>query len=334
MSRVNFAKGAMGRAGLRPPTLRQDIAYRAEAAGFHLLIALFRALGLDRATGGAAWVARTLGPRLGFSRRARAQLRLAMPELGAARIEEILRGMYDNLGRTVAEYAHLKQLTGEIAARVRFEGVEHAQTALARGKGIVFFSGHFANWELMAPGLQHCGFTGSGVYRAANNPYVDAWILAQRLAYCYPEHIAKGSAGTRRLIELLNEGKCLAMLSDQKMSDGVEARFFGIPAMTPAAPAQLATKRGAALVPVSFARAEGSTFVMRFLPELVAPDLPDREARLRALVQRMNDFLEAEVRARPEQWLWLHRRWGKDVGRLTPASAPPRAADRAAPETS
>src|SRR5947208_743959 len=123
--------------------------HRFEAWGAALFFAMFGRLPIDAASTVGGALARWIGPRLGISRRARRNLRAALPELTPAQIERILRGMWDNLGRVAAEYPHLRRIrVFEADGRVETRGIEHLDQALAAGRRVVMFGGHLANWEI------------------------------------------------------------------------------------------------------------------------------------------------------------------------------------------
>src|ERR1700722_1316709 len=131
-------------------TFSHNLRYGAEAAGFFLLMGLFRLLPLDAASRLGGWMGRAIFSRLPPDRIARANLKAAFPQKSQGEIEPILSGMWDNLGRVVAEYPHLEKFSADgPGARLRVEGDEHLKAAFAAGAGVMFLSGHFANWEMM-----------------------------------------------------------------------------------------------------------------------------------------------------------------------------------------
>ncbi|HWE05241.1 MAG TPA: lysophospholipid acyltransferase family protein, partial [Rhizomicrobium sp.] len=226
--------------------------------------------------------------------------------------EDVIRRMWDNLGRTISEYAHLEKLSMKGARpRIEVTGLEHVESAVASGKGIIFISAHFANWEVMPFAAVQHGLDGAEVYRPVNNPIVDRWMVRQRQTNGPTEQIAKGAYGTRRLFTLLRAGKAIFMLVDQKTNEGVAAPFFGRDAMTTPAPAALALKLGAVLLPVSNERLKGAHFRMTVHPAIAYEPSDDHARDVLALTTRINEKIEAIVRRNSAQWLWIHRRWPK-----------------------
>lgn len=284
--------------------------YLAEAAAFFLMIGFFRLIGLKASSELGGWMGRTFGPLIPRHKSAKRRLMRVMPEVGDAGAERILRAMWDNLGRTTAELPHLDKFRPlEPGGHCELAGAEIARRIRDEGTGAIFVSGHFANWELMPMMMERVGLKGGEVYRAINNPYINRYIVDWRARNVRLQQIPKGPQGVRGLIDILRKKGHIAMLVDQKMNDGVEAPFFGIPSMTPSAAAQLHLRHGIPIVPASIERAPGPSFLMRVFEPITHQPTGDREADLKAIMTKVNAFLEARIRARPHEWMWLHRRW-------------------------
>jgi KDO2-lipid IV(A) lauroyltransferase len=296
-----------GQLGL-PALLR----FGAEAAVFFAVIGFFRLFPLDAASAIGGRLGRTFFYRTHLSGRARANLTAAYPPMAEHDRERIVREMWDNLGRNIAEYAHLGKMSirGN-RPRIELTGLENYEKAAATGKGIIFISAHFANWEVMPFAATQHGVEGCAVYRPVNNPFVDRWLVRQRQANGPREQIAKGAQGTRRIFTLLRVGKPIFILVDQKTNEGLAVPFFGRDAMTTPAPAALALKLGALLVPISNERLKGARFRMTVHPMIEFEPSDDRARDVLALTTRINEAIEQCVRYRPSQWLWIHRRWPK-----------------------
>ena len=284
--------------------------YRIEAVLFRALIAGSRTLGLDIAAAIGAFVGRNIGPRIARSQRARRNLKRAFPEKDDAEIAAIIRDMWDNLGRTAVELAHLEKFhCYETGGRIEITGVEHIDRARDSQNGAIYVAGHFANWELLPLGASQRGVHVAGVYRAPNNRRIDDWILAKRRSLIAPIQIPKGASGARELVGHLRTGGHIAMLVDQKMNDGIAVPFFGRDAMTPPAAAILAIKYGCPIIPATIERLNGSRFRVTAFPPLDVLLTGDQETDVLAILTEINSLLESWIRARPAQWLWLHNRW-------------------------
>lgn len=292
-------------------TLDNLLRYGAAGGAFVAFMGLFRLIGIDAASEFGGWIGRQVFYRItGMTNRARENLIAAYPDMAEAERETIIREMCDNLGRTVAEYPHLGKLklTGP-NPRLEIHGADHAETAIALGKGVMFVSGHLANWEAMPVMAAQLGYESGLVYRPPNNPFVDRYIARQRVKAGPKYQITKGAHGTRRIFTLLRRGMSILMLIDQKTDQGVPAKFFGRDAMTTPAPASLALKIGSALLFTSNERIKGARFRMRIHAPITVTPSGDHDADVLALTARINQLMEDCVRARPSQWLWIHRRW-------------------------
>ncbi len=153
------------------------------------------------------------------------------------------------------------------------------------------------------------------MYRTIENPEIDALLLdLRRCAMRYDvQMFPKGAAGTMQAMKHLRGGGRLGMLMDQKMNDGIPARFFGLPAMTAPALAVLALRLRCPVIPGWVERIGPARFRVTCEPPMALPDSGNRDADIATLTQAMNDRLEAWIRAKPEAWLWLHRRWPKEA---------------------
>jgi Kdo2-lipid IVA lauroyltransferase/acyltransferase len=278
-----------------------------EAAVVLAVMMTFACLPIDWASALGGYIGRLIGPRLGVSRRALGNLRRAMPENSDGENRRILCGMWDNLGRSVAEYPHLGRICGEECHRVEIVNVAAVQELLSAGRPVIVFGGHFANWEigpttihrLMGPSLL-------SVYRAANNRWVDGLLRRRLRARCA---VAKGAAGGRDLLRHLRCGGHVAMLVDQKQNDGIAVPFFGRDAMTAPAIARIGLRFGCPLLPIAVERLSGAQFRVTVMPALNLAATGNVALDVLAAMTRVNVLIEDWIRARPEQWLWVHRRW-------------------------
>jgi KDO2-lipid IV(A) lauroyltransferase len=287
--------------------LKRWVRYPIEAALLLGAYAAFRALPLDTASAIGGWLGRSLGPLFPVSRRARRNLARSMPELAAAEIERIVRGMWDNLGRLLGEYPHLERIATE-AGRVDIVHSEVFEMLRREKRGAILFTGHFANWEMLAQVAKVQGGTYSQVTRMPNNPIV-ARALA-RLRNMRPEALVpKGSGGARQSLQVLKSGGWLGMAVDQRMSDGIALTFFGREAMTSTGMIRLGLRFESPVVPVQLERLGGCRFRLTMHPPLRLSRTGDVGADSATVMAEVNAMLEGWIRARPEQWLWLHRRW-------------------------
>jgi KDO2-lipid IV(A) lauroyltransferase len=287
--------------------LRRQAGYLVQAVLLALFLAICRLLPVDWASAVGGWIGRTVGPRMGQNRKAARNLERAFPGNSTDENRRIIRAMWDNLGRVIAEYPHLPRICARLeGGRCEVVGVEHFHAMAADGKPGVLFSAHLANWEVAPYLARHADLPLPLVYRAPNNPWIDALLKRMRDA---PLFIPKGADGARELLRLIRQGGHAGMLVDQKMNDGIPIPFFGRDAMTASAIAQFALRFDCVLVPTHTERLAGARFRITVHAPLEMKSTGDRTADEREIMTRINAMIEDWVRARPEQWLWLHRRW-------------------------
>ena len=301
-----------GEAELAPePASAVSWRHRAEAAVIAVFFAVMGALPLAAASALGGALGRLIGPRLSVSRRARDNLRAALPELSAPQVGRVISDMWDNLGRVAAEYPHLRRIrVFAPKGPVETVGLEHLDDVIAAGRQAIIFGGHLGNWEILALAAGQYGIDVAQIYRAPNNPLVDRMVARRRgAAETGSELIPKGAIASRRALAALRRGAHLALLADQKLNDGIAVPFFGRPAMTAPALALLALHFDCAVLPARVERLSGAHFRLTIEPPLPLPRSGDRSADVAALMQDVNSTLERWVRERPEQWFWVHRRW-------------------------
>jgi KDO2-lipid IV(A) lauroyltransferase len=307
---MNVFPGSAG--SHRKPRLR----HRLQAAALWSGIRILRLLGPVSASNLGGYVARTLGPWLPVSRVADANLRNALPELDVAARRRVVRGVWDNLGRTSAELPHLAALE-RTAQGPGWECSDDTELRALQERGgpALLFSGHLANWEIGLPVAASLGLSVSWFYRPASNPLADRLIQALRQDAMGADvpMFPKGADGARAALAHLRRGGLLGMLVDQKLNEGIAVPFFGRAAMTTSALAQFALRVRCPVIPIRPVRLGPARFRVICEPPLSLPDTGDRHADVHALTVVMNATLERWIREQPESWLWLHRRWPKET---------------------
>jgi KDO2-lipid IV(A) lauroyltransferase len=246
-----------------------------------------------------------------FRRIARQNLRMALPELSASERRRIVRGVYRSLGRLLAECARFPRLTPEnIRAVVTYEGLEHYQAAVARGRGVLFLTAHLGAWELGAFAHALHGYPIQILYRPLDNPRLDR--LVNRYRTLSGNKLLDKRDSARGILAALSKNETVGILADQNTSleEGVFVNFFGKPASTTAGIARVALHTGAAVVPAFCVWEETlGRYVIHFEAALELTSTNDRDQDIRAATQQMASVVEQYIRRYPDQWLWIHRRW-------------------------
>jgi KDO2-lipid IV(A) lauroyltransferase len=246
-----------------------------------------------------------------FRRIADRNLRMALPELRAAERRAITRGVYRSLGRLLAECARFPRLDSEnIRKIVAYDGLEHYQAAVARGRGVLFLTAHLGPWELGAFAHALYGYPIHILYRPLDNARLNR--LVNRYRTLSGNQLLDKRDAARGLIAALSRNETVGILADQNTSleEGVFVEFFGIPASTTAGIARVALHTGSAVVP-AFCVWDAPTrrYRIQFEPPLEFTLSGDREDDIRAATQQMASVIERHIRRYPDQWLWIHRRW-------------------------
>ena len=267
------------------------------------LMMIFKNLSPSTASNCGGMIARHLGPHLSINRKVKRHILKAFPLLNEPAIDKIVYDMWDNLGRTFAEYPHLEKIGKH---HVELVGSDILDDINRAEQPAVLISAHLANWEVAAPCfLLQKNFAMDLIYRAPNNPHVDIILENYRSLFGKLKTYPKSKTGMRGVVDALSKKRHIGILIDQKFNGGIEANFFGAPAMTSPVFVQLAQKYKCPLVP---ARIERIGSACRFRVTLFRPiDYQNREPL--DVITEAHQFLEESIKLNPGQWIWLHRRW-------------------------
>ncbi len=283
--------------------------YIFEFLGLLIFYSLVRILPFAKASRFSGWLFRSIGMFLKTSKTGYGNLGKIFPHLSFEEKKEIMEKVWDNIGRTIGEYLHLHKtpLFGE-KSPVEVEGMEHLDALMSKGGPSILFLGHMANWEYGTLIPLAKGMDVVQVARTPNNPFA-AWMMYKIIGRFVKNSVSKGHRGTREMIKALQEGRHLAMLVDQKMNEGVEMPFLGYPAMTSSGIARLAIHFNCPILPVRVERLEGEKCRVTYEPSFMPPQEGTTSEKTDVILKRVNGCLERWIKERPEQWLWIHRRW-------------------------
>jgi KDO2-lipid IV(A) lauroyltransferase len=237
-------------------------------------------------------------------------LRVAFPGITPPEALRIAREAFGFFGRYVFDLVScLPSFPTERMARFECQGLEHVVAAHAEGKGVLYFTGHFGGWELMAMAHGARGYPVGVIARRLDNEHLEAEILALRAST--GNFVIEKRDGFRPMLKALREKKGIAILIDQNVSgdERVFVDYFGRPAATTPALALLHLKTGAPLLPVFAIPLPGDRYLFRFGPAVEVPLTGDRKADVVGVTQACTRVLEDAVREHPTFWLWMHRRW-------------------------
>ena len=218
--------------------------------------------------------------------------------------EIIIKNMWKNYGMTFIEYVFLNFFK-KSNSHIQIEGEDNLKNVMIKNKPVIFISGHFANYELMSMEITKKGVKLATIYRPLNNYFLNPFMEYLRKKFVCKNQIKKGVSGVRNAIEYIKNDHSIALMVDQRLSEGEKIDFFGEPASTTTLPAQLAIKFDLSIIPVFIERREDNNFRIKFLDEIKPANFQDKFV----LTKKLNEILEEMIIKNPNQWIWSHNRW-------------------------
>ena len=218
--------------------------------------------------------------------------------------EKTINEMWKNYGMTFIEYIFLNRFRKK-SSHITIKGKEKLLKIIPSGQPVIFISGHFANFELMSMEITKLNIPLATIYRPLNNFFLNFFMEYLRKKYICKNQIKKGIHGVRDTIEYLNKNYSIALMIDQRVSEGEKIDFFGKQALTTTLPAQLSKKYGLYIIPVFIKRDKSNNFEIEFQDKV---DPADYKNKLE-LTEKLNKILEKMIIRNPSQWIWTHNRW-------------------------
>ena len=271
-----------------------------------IFFSLFKILGfkISSAIGGKLF--EIIGPMFRSKKLIHSNIKRAIPDINLQDINKLTKLMWNNYGRVFAEYIFIKDFrSGKIDSTVEIIGQETLAEIKKNNKPVVFISGHFSNFELMAMHLEKAGIELSAIYRPLNNIFLNKIIEKIRKNYICKNQIKKGIGGMKKLISLKKNNYSTALMIDQRVSEGIKADFFNQEALTTTIPAQLVKKFNIPVVPIFIERINGINFKITINKPLNF----SKETSIKDITIELNQILEKMIINNPEQWIWSHNRW-------------------------
>ena len=218
----------------------------------------------------------------------------------------IIKNMWENYGRIFSEYPHLINFkNNKLSKYLKIEGAEYLEEIKIKKKPVVFISGHFSNFELMAMQLENSGIDIAAIYRPLNNTFLNSTMEKIRINHICKNQIPKGKSGSRKILEFFKKGTSIALMIDQRVSEGVKVNFFNRPAYTTSIPPQLSKKFECEIVPVYIERIENYFFNI----SINKPLKFEKTDSIEKITEKLNNILESMISKNPNQWIWTHNRW-------------------------
>ena len=218
----------------------------------------------------------------------------------------IVDNVFSNYGRILSDYVFLSNFrNGKLKEYVDIEGINILEQIKKENKRVVFVSGHFNNFELMAMFIDVAGIKLSAIYRPLNNIFLNKIMENIRLKYICKNQIKKGKSGTRELLKYLNRNFSVALMIDQRVTEGIKCKLFDKPAFTTTIPAQIVKKFDCEIVPVHIERYED----IKFKLTINDPIKFEKNENIEEITLKLNKILEKMIIKNPSQWILTHNRW-------------------------
>ena len=275
------------------------------------LFCIFKIIGLKNASNLGSIIVRSIGPLFRSKDIIKKNIKTALGEIDEKKETLIINSMWSNIGRTFAEYVFLKDFKFNKINynHVEISGTKYLDEIKKNNQSVIFYSGHFANFELMAMELDKFGIKCAAIYRPLNNFFLNPVMEYLRMKYICPNQIPKGRLGMREIIGKIKNGYSIALMVDQRVSEGPREAFFNKPAHTTTIPAQLALKYDLKLVPISLERKEGIKFIMTIHEPYKVKKTGYEDQDTKNITLKINQILEKMIIKNPKQWIWSHNRW-------------------------
>ena len=275
------------------------------------LFCIFKIIGLKNASNLGGILGKFFGPMFRSKSTTVKNIKTGLGNIDLKTEKEIINSMWSNIGRTFAEYVFLKDFKFNKTNfdHIKINGIEYLNQIKNNNEPAIFYSGHFANFELMAMELDKFGIKCAAIYRPLNNFFLNPLMEYLRMKYICPNQIPKGRMGMREIINKIKNGYSIALMVDQRVSEGPRTLFFNKLAHTTTIPAQLALKYNCKLVPISLERKVGPNFEMTIHEPYKIEKTDNEEKDTKNITLKINQILEKMIKKNPKQWIWSHNRW-------------------------
>ena len=275
------------------------------------LFFIFKIVGLRNASHIGSIIGKFFGPLFRSKKIIRQNIKIGLGNIDESKEKEIINGMWSNIGRTLAEYVFLKdfKFNKTDLNHMKINGTKYLDEIKKSNEPAIFYSGHFANFELMAMELDKFGIKTAAIYRPLNNFFLNPLMEYLRMKYICPTQIPKGRIGVREIIGRIKDGYSIALMMDQRVSEGQKVPFFNKPAFTTTIPAQLALKYNCKLVPIFLERKGSVEFEMTVYEPYKIEKSGNEEEDTKNIIHKINQIIEKMIIQNPTQWIWSHNRW-------------------------
>ena len=267
------------------------------------LFLIFKVIGLKYSSKLSGNIFSFLGPFFRSNKICHKNLIFAFPNLNEYERQKILKNMWLNYGKIFSEYLFINKL--KTADNLIIKNQVMLEKIKKREEPVIFISGHFNNFELMAMHLERSGIDVAAIYRPLNNIFLNPIMEYIRKKYICKRQIKKGISGIKEILKQYKNGTSIALMIDQRVSEGIKSNFFGHEALTTTIPAQFVKKFNTKIVPVYIERSADDKFHLEILEEITF----SKNETLDDITANLNKVLENMIKKNADQWIWTHNRW-------------------------
>jgi len=284
----------------------KKIKYFFEFLVIAILFFFYKILGLKISSFISGKIFELFGPLFRSKQIIKSNIQRAFPEINLQEINSIKKNMWNNYGRTLSEYMFLKNFrNNKLESSIHLEGKEILEKIKYEKNPVIFVSGHFSNFELMAMQIEKSGVNLAAIYRPLNNIFLNILMERIRKKYICKNQIKKGTGGVRELLKLYKKGYSIALMIDQRVSEGVKSKFFNADAFTTTIPAQFVKKFNCKVVPIYIERFNNINFKIK----VEKPIEFSKDSSTEKITRDLNIWLEKKILSNPDKWIWSHNRW-------------------------
>ncbi len=267
---------------------------------------LFKILGLRLSSNISSKIISLIGPFFRSKEIIKSNILKAIPNLSYHEEKNIIQEMWINYGRILSEYIFIKDFrNGKFKENLQIEGQEILEKIKKSNRPVIFISGHFNNFELMAMHIERSNIDLAAIYRPLNNKFLNFIMEKIRKKHICKNQIKKGISGTKQLLSLFKKGSSIALMIDQRVSQGIKSKFFGQEALTTTIPAQFQKKFHCNIVPIYIERIKKTNFKLTIQEPLKF----NHSDTIEYITANLNIVLEKMILKNPSQWIWSHNRW-------------------------
>ena len=272
-----------------------------------LLFSIFKIIGLKYSSYLSGIIVSIIGPMFRSNDLCHSNIVKAFPRSNRNERKSIIKKMWFNYGRMLAEYMFIKNFrkSKKFYEKITVENQEVLDNIKKNSQPVIFVSGHFNNFELMAMHIEKSGIDLAAIYRPLNNKFLNPIMENLRKKYICKNQIKKGISGTKEILKFFKEKKSIALMVDQRVSEGIKCNFFNNKASTTTIPAQFVKKFGAYIVPIYIERTKNDNFNLKIYNPLNF----SKNDTIEKITLKLNLLLEQMIIKNPDQWIWTHNRW-------------------------